>query len=185
MGDLLLRLLDLGGRLMPFRVVPQWSVGLYMVAGKCRGSVGPGLKLVVPGLCDVILVTVVPKVYTTPLQSVSLQDGTMLSFSASVTVIVTDARRACLEIDRYQETVEEIAAAVLAQGMADASPAQMSATRESRKQFLAELQREINDVIEPYGMTIAALRINNYTPGVRTLRLLLDRAVLHQDGARP
>jgi regulator of protease activity HflC (stomatin/prohibitin superfamily) len=151
-----------------------------MVLGKCRGTVGPGAKLVIPGICEVIRVPVVPEVYATSLQSVTLHDGTILTFSASVTVVVRDPRRAYLELGHHTETVQEIAAAVLAQAMADSDPAEVTATREARSDFLRRLRQEINDVTVPYGLEVTALRVNNYVLGVRTLRLLLDRAVLPQ-----
>lgn len=178
MGDLLLKLIDMAGSLAPFRTVPAWSVGLYMVFGKCRGVVGPGLKLILPGACEVIKVSVVPDVYVSPLQSVTLRDGSTLTFSASVTVVVTDARKAYLELGHYTETVQEIAAAVLAEGMADADPERFDPARGKRDRLLAELREEINAAIGCYGLTATALRLNNFVRGVRTVRLLLDRAVL-------
>jgi regulator of protease activity HflC (stomatin/prohibitin superfamily) len=176
--DALLKLLEVGANLLPFRVVPAWCVGLYMVGGKCRGTVGPGVKLVVPGLCEVIKVPVVPEVYPTPLQTVTLRDGTTLTFSASITVVVRDAAKAYLELGHYTETVQEIAAAVLAEGMSDADPDRFDAARGKRDRLMAELLGEVNAAIGGYGITATALRLNNFARGVRTIRLLLDRAVL-------
>jgi regulator of protease activity HflC (stomatin/prohibitin superfamily) len=178
MGDLLLRLLDFAGALSPVRIVRHWERGVYLVCGKCRGTVGPGLKLVVPGLCEIIRVPVVPEVYPTSLQSVTLRDGSTLTFSASVTVVVRDAERAYLELGHYTETVQEIAAAILAEGMADADPDRFDPARGKRDRLLAEIRDEINAAIEPYGLHASTLRLNNFVRGVRTIRLLLDRAVL-------
>jgi regulator of protease activity HflC (stomatin/prohibitin superfamily) len=178
MGELLSKLLDYAAQLAPVRIVPAWCVGLYMVAGKCRGVVGPGLKLVVPGLCQVIKVATVPEVYLSPLQTVTLRDGSTLTYSASVTVVVTDARRAYLELGHYTETVQEIAAAILSQELAAADVERFDPARGKRNRLLEELRLEINDAISPYGLVATALRLNNFVRGVRTVRLLLDRAVL-------
>lgn len=180
MSELLLKLLDFAGALSPLKIVPSWCHGVYLVAGKHRGTVGPGLKLVIPGLCEIIRVSVVPEVYPTRLQSVALRDGKVLTFSASVTVIVTDAAKAYLELGHYTETVQEIAAAILAEGMADADPDRFDPARGKRDRLLAEIRAEINKTIEPYGLSATALRINNFVPGVRTVRLMLDSAVLGQ-----
>jgi len=183
MGDVVMKLIELGGRLLPFRLVMAWEVGLYFLAGKCRGVVGPGLKLIVPGLCDVRCVSVVPEVYTTPLQTVSLRDGAMLTFSASVTVYVADARLAYCGLGHWQETVVEMAAAVLAEGLADADPDRFDPARGKRDRLLGEQRDGINEAIGPHGLVATALRMNNFALGIRTIRLLTDRATLGERAA--
>jgi regulator of protease activity HflC (stomatin/prohibitin superfamily) len=178
MSEVLLKLLDFAGAICPLRIVRHWEQGVYLFCGKCRGVVGPGLKVVLPGLCEIIRVPVVPEVYPTPLQSVTLRDGSTLTFSASVTVVVKDAAKAYLELGHYTETVQEIAAAILAEGMADADPDRFDPARGKRDRLLGELRDDINSAIEPYGLHASALRLNNFVRGVRTVRLLLDRAVL-------
>lgn len=177
MGELFRLILDAIGPLSPFRIVNEWEHGLYMVAGKCRGVVGPGLKLVVPYLCDVIRVSVVPEVYTTPLQTVALRDGRALTYSASVTVIVTDPRAAYLRLGHYTETVVELAAGVLSEGLADADPARFDPARGKRDRLMGELRDQINEELGKYGLRVDALRINNFA-SVRAVRLLIDRATL-------
>jgi regulator of protease activity HflC (stomatin/prohibitin superfamily) len=177
-AELLRFVLDAIERLAPVRVVRAWEVGLYLVAGKYRGAVGPGLKLVVPFLCEVVRVPVVPEIYQTPLQSVTLRDGTVLTFSASVTLVVTDAARAYLTVGHYQETVVELAAALLAEGLADADPERFDPARGKRDRLLEELRKELDLAAAEYGMSALALRVNNFVRGVRTVRLLLDGAVL-------
>lgn len=182
MTELFIKLLDWISALSPLRIVRHWERGVYLVAGKHRGTVGPGLKLVVPGLCEIIRVPVVPEIYTTPLQTVTLRDGSALTFSASATVIVTDPAKAFLELGHYTETVQEIAAAVLAEGLADADPKRFDPERGKRDRLLDEQRAAINAAVNVYGLEVTALRLNNFARGVRTIRLLLDRAVL---GERP
>lgn len=183
MTDLLLKLLDVAGALVPLRIVRQWERGLYLVAGRYWRTVGPGPKLVLPGVCEVIRVSVVPEVYCTPLQTITLRDGSTLTFSASVTVIVTDAAKAYIELGHWTETVVEIAAGVLAEGLADAEPERFDPARGKRDRLLSEQRAAINGEIGRYGLEATELRLNNFARGVRTVRLLLDRAVL--GGAAP
>lgn len=180
MGDLILKLIDLGAHLIPFRIVRHWERGVYLVCGRYWRTVGPGLKLVVPFLCEVCRVPVVPEVYLTPLLSVTLRDGRALTFSASVTVVVTDAAKAFLELGHYAETVQEIAAAVLAEGLADADPRRFDPAHGKRDRLLADLRADVNAEIARYGLEVTAVRMNSFVLNPRTLRLLLDRAVLPQ-----
>lgn len=178
MVDVLKLLADLLQPLWPFRLVWTWQVGLYYIAGRYQGTVGPGIKLIIPYLCDVKCVCVVPEIYTTPLQTVSLRDGSTLTYSASLTVVVRDAAAAFNKVGHYSETVVEMAAAMLSEGLADADPDRFDPARGKRDRLIAELRETINDAAREYGLEVTALRINNFVRGARTLRLLLDRAVM-------
>ncbi len=178
MADLLKLLMDLLQPLWPFRLVWTWQVGLYYFAGRYQGTVGPGLKVIVPYLCDVKYISVVPEIYTTPLQTVTLRDGSPLTYSASVTVVIRDANAAYNRLGRYAETVVEMAAAILSEGLADADPDRFDPARGKRDRLLSELRADINDAAREYGLEVTALRVNNFVRGARTVRLLLDRAVL-------
>lgn len=185
MTEVLRLLLDLLQPLWPLRIVWEWQRGLYFVGGRCVGVVGPGLKVVVPYLCDVRPVSVVPEIHQTPLQTVTLRDGSALTYSASLTVVVNDPRAAYTRIGHYAETVVELAARVLSEGLADADPKRFDPARGKRDKLLDELREEINQACGAYGLAITALGLNNFARGVRTVRLLLDRAVLgHGEGAR-
>jgi regulator of protease activity HflC (stomatin/prohibitin superfamily) len=179
MADLLLKLIDHLAAIVPLRIVRHWERGVYLVAGKHRGTVGPGLKLVIPGICEIIRVAVTPEVYTTPLQTITLRDGSALTFSASAVVIVTDAAKAYLELGHYIETVQELVAAILSEGLADAEPERFDPARGKRDRLLDEQRRKINAELDRYGLRVESLRLNNFARGVRTVRLLLDRAVLY------
>lgn len=179
MAELVKLLVELLTMLWPFRIVWRWQRGVYFVSGRDVATVGPGLKLVFPFLTDVKMVSIVPEVYTTPLQIVTLRDGRSLNFSASVTVVVRDARAAYTKIGHWAETVVELAAAVLAAELADVEVERLDPKRGRRDRLLAELQGSINETIREYGLEVITLRMNNFAIGLRTLRLLLDRAVLH------
>lgn len=182
MTEVFLKLIDIASSLVPVRYVRQWERGLYLVCGRYWRTVGPGPKLVLPGVCEVVRVPVVPEVYASPLQTVTLRDNSTLTFSASATVVVTDAAKAYLELGHYTETVQELVAAMLAEGLADADPERFDPARGKRDRLLNEQREEINGELARYGLQVVTLRLNNFVRGVRTVRLLLDRAVLTQQG---
>jgi hypothetical protein len=167
------------------RIVAEWEMGVYLVAGKYRGTVGPGLKLVFPGLCDVRCVPVVPEIYSTSLQSVTLRDGSNLTYSASITVVVRDAAAAYCKIGHHAETVVELAARIVSEGLADADPERFDPARGKRDRLLNELREDINEVCNRYGLDVTCLGFNNFVRGVRTVRLLLDQAVLADPYRKP
>jgi regulator of protease activity HflC (stomatin/prohibitin superfamily) len=184
-SDLILKLIEIAGHMIPFRVVWAWEVGLYFVAGKYRFQVRPGLKLVVPWLCDVRTVSTVPDVYTLSLQNVMLSDGSALTFSASVSVVVTDASAAYLKLGHYTETVQEIAASVIAEEMARLSWDQIMP--EDRAEWAAVRDRiriAVNNEIGQFGLNVVSLRLNNFFRGP-TVRLLTDPAAIGSSIQRP
>lgn len=178
MFELVRLILDTAGQLMPFRIVPQWARGVYSWCGRFQYVANPGLKLVVPYFCDVKIVPVVPDVSTTPLQSVTLRDGRHLTFSASITFRVVDPNLAYNTLGHWTETVVELAAGIVSDGLSDADPDRFDPARGKRDRLIEELRKDVDDAVNPYGLTIMAIRLNNFALGVRTVRLLVDKAVL-------
>ena len=178
MPELLRLIIDLLTPLWPLRIVWEWQRGLYYIAGRCMGEVGPGVKAVVPYICDVKCVSIVPEIYTTPLQTITLRDKSNLTYSASLTVVVKNPRAAYNLIGHYEETIVELAARILSDGLADADPERFDPARGKRERVIDELRQEINKAASLYGLEITGLGMNNFARNVRTIRLLLDRAVL-------
>lgn len=171
-------IIDTIGAVVPFRLVFQWQKGLYYFCGRYQFTTGPGLKIICPGLCDVKLVSIVPEIHTTPLQTITLRDGRNLTYSASLTVVVVDANLAWNTLGHFEETVVELAARLVSVGLADAEAKRFDPTRGMRDRLVEELRAEIDAAVKVYGVSVTALGLNNFALGVRTIRLLLDRAVI-------
>lgn len=179
MAELLRLLMDIIGQLSPFVKVSQWQHGLYTVNGRYQWTTGPGLKLVVPWFCEVQRVSVVPEIETTPLQTVTLRDGKTLTYSASLTLRVTDAAKAWNNVGHYSETAVELAAGVISSMLAEEDPVRIvDPSRSKRANMLDDIRGEINEQLANYGIEVLALRLNNFALGVPTLRLLMDKSVL-------
>lgn len=177
MLELLRFALDVAGNLLPFRVVWQWQRGLVYLCGRYQYTTGPGLKLVVPYLSDVRCVSVVPEIYTTPLQTITLRDGRALTYSASLTVTVVDPHLAFNTLGHWSETVVEMAARQLSVGLAAAEAERFDPTRGKRDRLVEELRKEIDAATRVHGLEVSAIGLNNFALGVRTVRVLLDKAI--------
>lgn len=178
MTELIKLLLEIAHSISPFRIVYIWQRGLYFVLGRYWKTVGPGLKFVVPYLTDVHLVSMVPAVHCTALQTITLRDGKALTYSATIVVQVVDAEAAFNRLEHWQESVVELASGVLSDGLADADPARFDPARGKRDRLLMELRDDINEACKPFGVEIHSVRLNNFAVNVRTYRLLMDRATL-------
>jgi len=186
MAELVKLAMDLVALLWPFRRVYPWERGIYFAfppfaRGRCW-EVGPGLKVLFPWFTDLRTVCVKPEVYTTPLMLVALRDGRTLNFSAAVTIEVRDAVRAYTELGHWVESVVEIAASVIAEGLIRLDADRLDPAHKKLDRAIEELRTDVNKALDPYGLYALRLRLSNLVPGgpVRTIRLLTDRATLSQ-----
>lgn len=177
MGDLFRILIDIFQYLWPFREVEGWERGIYTVLGKPWRGVGPGRWPVVPYFMNVHAVSVVPGIVRTPLQFVTLSNGSVASFSASAVVQVEDPRTAIFAVDDYGETTQELISAVLSQELAEVDPDRFSTARK-RKNLLDELGRTLDGLTLAYGIRVKALRFNNFALNLRLFRLVQDSATV-------
>lgn len=178
MLELIRFLLDSAGSLIPFRLVWEWERGLRFFVGKYQRTVGPGIHFVIPGLMEVKKLSVVPEIHTTPLQTITLRDNRTLTYSASFTAEVVDPYLAYNKVGHYEETVVELAGRVISQELADADPTRFDPARGKRDNLIEEIRRELDEASRKYGVSVTALGLNNFVLGVRTIRLLMDRAVI-------
>ena len=170
MAELLRVLVDVIGFLWPFRIVWEWEAGAYYVCGRYWKPVGKGCWPVLPFFCDVRTVNTVPDIYSTGLQDITAKDGDILTFAASLTLVVTDAAAALNRVVRHEETATESAGAVLAVTLADLGAERLDPAR--RRGLIRTCLAEINRELAEYGIEVTALRFTTFVRGARTYRLL-------------
>lgn len=179
MTELVRLIWELASTLVPFRLVRQWEHGVYFWCGRYQFTAHPGLLVVVPYLCDVKCVSMVPEIETTPLQTVTMRDGRTITYSASLTIKVVDAAAAYNRVGHWSETTVELAAGVISEHFGDEDPVRIvDPSRGKRDNVLEEVREEINKKLADYGVVVEAIRLNNFVLNVRTVRLLLNNATI-------
>lgn len=178
MSDLIRFVIEMLQQLWPLRLVLQWQMGVYYLCGRYAGTVGPGVWPVIPWLMDVLKVDVVPAIYATPLQTVTLRDNRALTFSATVTTEVEDAAQAVNAVERWPETTVELVSGLLSERLADVKPDRFDPARGKRDNLIEELRKEMDEETAKFGVRIRALRFSNFAVGVRTYRLLSEWATM-------
>jgi hypothetical protein len=156
-AELLRLIVDVVGLLFPFRLVRASNRGLYFFCGRVLATLDPGVYPVVPWFCDVVPVSVVPHVYQTPLQTVG-----QCSFSASLVVTVVDAEAAWTTLERWDESVVELATAALSEAVraADGLPDVTAVTA------------SINHELRPHGLVVSRVRLLDFVQDAPVIRLL-------------
>lgn len=172
MGDFLRFLLDSIQFLWPMRLVHQWETGGFYVCGRYRGRLKPGLYFIVPWFMDVKEISSVAGMVATPRQDITIEDGTLVSFSASAWAKVIDYNLAQNNVYDYQRTTAETIQAVLADKIAQLSSERLAP--EKRGRLLADLRRWIQEEASEYGVEISKLRFTSFITKARAHRFLMD-----------
>lgn len=172
MADFLRLVLDAIQFVWPFRIVQQWQRGGYYVFGRWWREVGPGLYPILPWFTELREESIVPAVVSTGRQDITLQDGTLLSFSASATVRVFDINLAINSVDSYTETTQELIAAILAEKLAEVDAVRI--TPDKRGRLISDLRRWVDTEARVFGVEVSKLRFNSFVTNIPVLRLLQD-----------
>ena len=119
MGELVRLVIDCIAYIWPCRIVKQWERGGYMVCGKWKKEVGPGLYLVLPFFTDVHAVSIAGSRVGTGRQDLTLFDGSTLSYTATVWAQVVDVRAAVCDVNNYDQTTQEDLMSALSDELAE------------------------------------------------------------------
>lgn len=180
--------------LWPLREVSQWERGVYYVWGRhwrrwpsrpSDWTVGPGLWPVIPFFTGVRVGPITWGVTGTPLQEITTRDGKPLTYSAAMTWRIYDMSAAFHNVDRVLETGQEILANVTAEKLAEVDAGRLDPDK--RKRLISDMIKWVNTEISEFGCVCVRIRFTNFAVGtqaIRTLRLLMDRALLVDFDAR-
>jgi regulator of protease activity HflC (stomatin/prohibitin superfamily) len=172
MSEFLRVLLDSIAYIWPLRTVDRWERAVYSVCGRWVFEVGPGVYPIVPWFCEVRQLSVVTAILGTPRQDITLSDGSTLTFSATAKVRVVNALVACISVDDYHETTQELIGSVLAERMAEVDAARLAP--EGRKRLLTDLRKWVNQESQEWGIEVSHLRFTTFVLNVKTYRLLQE-----------
>lgn len=172
MGDLARIIIDVISFVWPFRLVYQWHRGGYYICGRFWRPVGPGLYPVVPWFIDVKVITAVTEVVGIERQDVTLQDKTIVSFSAAAKYRVIDYNLAMNTVMDHEHVCTELLAAVMADRMASVAAERVQP--EKRGRLLADLTRWYQEEVEQFGIKVDAVYFTNFVLNPRIFRLIQD-----------
>lgn len=166
--------------LWPLKQVQEWENGNIYLFGRYIRTVGPGQYVVVPWFMKLIEVTMVPSVEYTRLQTITMRDQRQLTFRASLTLKVEDAGLAINGVERYQETVKELAGGILAEELATVDPEKFDPRWGRRDRLLELLRDQIDAQTQEWGVRVLAVRFPDFAIGLKTYRLLTTDSALTQ-----
>lgn len=174
MGDFVRLIIDVVQLLWPLRIVRQWERGGYLMCGRWKYEVGPGVYPVVPWFFDVHEVSTATAYCGTSRQDITLSDGSTLSFAAIAKAHVSRAKDAILNVDDFRTSTQEVLAGVLADKLAEVDAARLSP--EKRKRLCTDLKRWVGEETDKFGVVVDDVWFTSFVLNVKLHRLLVDQS---------
>lgn len=141
------------------RIVMEWNRAILLRLGRFRGAVPPGLVWVIPGL-DTVVAMVDVRVRSTSFsaEKTLTKDTVPVNVDAVLFWVVTDAKRAILEVERFRETVSWAAQTTLRDVIGKTELVRMVCDRETLDN---ELRTIIDAKTSEWGITVQSVEIRD------------------------
>jgi regulator of protease activity HflC (stomatin/prohibitin superfamily) len=141
-----------------FKRVMEYQRLVVFVLGKFNTVKGPGIRIVVPILQQMVRVNLQIVTMEVPSQDVITRDNVSVKVSAVIFLRVVDPQRAVLAVQDYLYSTSQIAQTTLRSILGQSQLDDLLAKRE---EINAELQRIIDQQTEPWGVKVSAVEIKN------------------------
>lgn len=141
------------------RVIQEWERGVLLRLGRFQRVLNPGVVWVIPAV-DNIVSLVDMRIRATPFsaEKTLTKDTVPVDVDAVLFWVVTDAKQAVLEVERYEPTVSWAAQTTLRDVIGRTVLARMISDREGLD---AELQRIIDTKTTEWGITVQSVEIRD------------------------
>lgn len=138
--------------------VMEYERLVVFLLGKFQTVKGPGIRLVVPALQQMVRVNLQTVTMEVPSQDVITRDNISVKVNAVIFVRVVDPQRAVLAVQDYLYSTSQVAQTTLRSVLGQSQLDDLLAKRDD---INAELQRIIDQQTEPWGVKVAAVEVKN------------------------
>jgi regulator of protease activity HflC (stomatin/prohibitin superfamily) len=138
--------------------VMEYERLVVFVLGKFHTVKGPGIRLVIPGLQQMVRVNLQTVTMEVPSQDVITRDNISVKVNAVIFLRVVDPQRAVLAVQDYLYSTSQVAQTTLRSVLGQS---QFDDLLSKRDDINAELQRIIDQQTEPWGVKVAAVEVKN------------------------
>jgi regulator of protease activity HflC (stomatin/prohibitin superfamily) len=147
------------------RLLKEWERGVLLRLGRFQRVLGPGINWTFPGF-DRLVATVDMRIRSTPFQAEKTltRDTVPVNVDAVLFWVVTDARKAIVEVEHYAATVSWAAQTTLRDVIGHTELVRMISDRE---QIDRQLQEIIDSKTSDWGITVQSVEIRDVRlPGI-------------------
>ena len=140
------------------KVLREYERGVIFRLGRCIGTKGPGLILLIPVVDKMVKVPLRTVTMDVPPQDVITRDNVTVKVNAVIYFRVLDSTRAVLEVENYLYATSQIAQTTLRSTLGES---ELDELLSSRDKINKELQRVIDGHTEPWGIKVSTVEVKN------------------------
>jgi len=170
------------------RVIKQYERGVVLTFGKFWGIKEPGLRLLMPGVQQMVRIDLRTVVMDVPSQDVILRDNVSARVNAVVYFRVVDPERAYLQVQDYYEATSQLAQTTLRSVLGQHELDQVLAERDKLN---ADIQKILDEETDAWGIKVARVEIKHIDIDESMIRAIAKQAeaererrakVIHAEG---
>jgi regulator of protease activity HflC (stomatin/prohibitin superfamily) len=150
-------IIDFLASLQFFVIITPEDKGVLLRRGKYTGTFQPGFHWHWPFIDEVRVVTVVEQAVDLPEQSVTTKDGVVLLVGGTIRYEISNAAKALLYVQDYDETLQIIAMGSLLSYIARRKRDQILYPEDVEAEILSDLQSETEHI----GLNVVEFRLTN------------------------
>ena len=158
-----------------FTIITPEDRGVLLRGGKYVGTFQPGFHWHWPIIDEVRVVTVVEQAVDLPEQSVTTKDYFTVLVGGTIRYEISNARKALLNVQDYDETLQIIAMGSLLSYIARRKRNQILYPEDVEKEILSDLQSEC----EPIGLNVVEFKLTN-SCNHKVIRVVGDQTVIEE-----
>jgi regulator of protease activity HflC (stomatin/prohibitin superfamily) len=144
-----------------FKIVRPYQRGVVERLGRYRGTVDPGLRVIIPFIDRIVLVDMRERVVDVPAQEVITSDNVVVTVYAVVYHEATDAQRLIYNIEDFQLAVTKLAQTNLRNLVGDMD---LDSALTSSQRINTHLREILDDATDGWGVRVVRVEIQRIDP---------------------
>ena len=172
------------------RIIQPYEQGLWIVLGKYKGKLNPGLNWVYPLVSQVVKIDLRTQVLDVPRQEVITKDNSPVTVDAIIYIRVVDPEKAYFEVSNFKLATVALAQTTLRSVIGDMELDEILYNREA---INAKLRDILDEATDKWGVRVEAVEIREVEPAPTVKKAMEEQtaaererraAILKADGER-
>lgn len=140
------------------KIVKEYERGVRFTLGKFTGMMSPGLRIVVPVIQSWERVDIRVKAVDVPDQDAITKDNVSLKVNAVLYYNVADAKKAIIEVERFDYAVSQLAQTTMRDVVGEATLDELLSKRES---ISKKIKTIVDRATDPWGIRIISVELKH------------------------
>ena len=155
------------------KILAEYQRIVIFRLGRLQGIKGPGLVFIIPIIDSIVKLDLRTRVIDVPKQRIITEDNVTVDVDAVVYYRVTDAKKAVVEVQRYEVATSLMAQTTLRDLLGQQTLDELLSERDELNKILQEL---IDKATDPWGVKVSGVTIRDVALPDQILRAIAKQA---------